>query len=133
MIDDVRGISFPFAIDPETGGVRTAVGPDKLRQNVRLVLGTRLGERPMQRDFGTRLASLVHDPNDAVLADLVQNEARQALLRWEPRVLVTAMTMAQEEAEAELRLQYVHTSEPIGGEMTVSLSQAPQRPEDPFR
>ena len=44
-----------------------AEGEDKIRQNVRLILGTRLGERPMLRDFGTRMPGLVHDPNDEVL------------------------------------------------------------------
>ena len=43
----------------------------------------------MLRDFGTRLRSLVHDPNDDVLADIAEKQAREALLRWEPRIVVT--------------------------------------------
>jgi len=122
MIDDIRGIAFPFRIDPNTGGVAMASGSDKLRQNVRLVLGTRLGERPMLRDFGTRLASLVHDVNDNVLADVLQQQARQSLLQWEPRILVTAMQVQQEEGEAQLSLTYVHTTEPVADRMTVPLT-----------
>ena len=87
--DDVRGLAFPFRIDPETGRIAMSGGDDKIRENVRLILGTRLGERPMLRNFGTRIRSLVHDPNDDVLADIAEKQAREALLRWEPRIVVT--------------------------------------------
>src|SRR5437773_8398493 len=115
MINDIQVAAFPFRIDPATGGVAVASGTDKIRQNVRLVLGTRNGERPMLRDFGTRIASLVHDPNDDVLADLIQTQARQALMQWEPRVLITEMRVEQFEGELRLLLTYVHTSEPVTG------------------
>jgi phage baseplate assembly protein W len=69
-IDIARGPTIPFRIGAD-GRVGFTEGTDKVRQNLRVVLGTRLGERIMQRDFGTRLASLVHDPNDEALAALV--------------------------------------------------------------
>ena len=122
MIDDVQGIAFPFRIDPATGGVAWAIGRDKIRQNVRVILGTRIGERPMLRDFGTRIPALAHDPNDDVLADLLQNQARQALLQWEPRILVTAMQLDQAEGEIRLRLNYVHTTEPVADQMLLPLT-----------
>ncbi len=121
MLEDIQGIAFPFRIDPATGGVSIATGHDKLRQNVRLLLGTRLGERPMQRDFGTRIPSLVHDPNDEVLADLLQNEARQALLQWEPRILITEMFLEQDSGEARLRLNYIYTSEQVADQLVLPL------------
>lgn len=117
----LRGLSFPFRIDPSTGRVAMARGEQKLRQNVRLILATRIGERPMLRDFGTRLHGLVHDVNDAALARLLQEHARDSLLRWEPRVLVTAMSTDQAEGELTLRLTYIHTGEPVQGEAVITL------------
>lgn len=122
MIEDVAGIAFPFQIDPATGGVSIATGREKIRQNIRLILSTRVGERPMLRDFGTRIANLVHDPNDEVLADLVQTQAQAALLQWEPRILLTASHVEQEEGSLTLRLRYVHTTEPIADEMSLPLT-----------
>jgi len=122
MSDDVQGAAFPFRIDAATGRVAMASGRDKIRQNVRLVLSTRIGERPMLRDFGTRIPALAHDPNDDVMADLLQNQARQALLQWEPRILVTAMQLEQQEGEARLRLNYVHTTEPLADLLLLPLS-----------
>jgi hypothetical protein len=124
MIDDVKGLAFPFRIDPATGGLGWTSGHDKLRQNVRVILSTRVGERPMLRDFGTRIPSLVHDPNDDVLADAVQTQAREALLQWEPRILITATRIerAEEDGELSLRLGYIHVSEPQAGQMLLSLT-----------
>ena len=120
-MEEVQGVAFPFRIDPVTGGVAWASGSDKIRQDVRIILSTRLGERPMLRDFGTRLPSLVHDPNDDVMADLLQNQARQALLQWEPRIMVTSIQVTQDEGEARMVLNYVHTSEPVANQMILPL------------
>jgi Bacteriophage baseplate protein W len=121
--DDVRGVGFPFRVDPATGRIEMAAGDAKVRQNIRLILGTRLGERPMQRDFGTRLPGLVHDPNDEVLADIAQKHAREVLLRWEPRILVTDSEVEREPDEGllQLRLRYVHTNEQVAGQAVVPL------------
>lgn len=121
MIDDVAGMAFPFRIDPATGGVTWATGVDKIRQNVRLVLGTRMGERPMLRQFGSRLHQLVHEPNDAAMGDILQHQAQQALLQWEPRIVALQARIDQSGAELTLRITYTHTSEPEGGELIVPL------------
>lgn len=121
MIDQVRGFAFPFRIDPRTGGVAASEGSEKIRENVRVILGTRHGERPMLREFGTRLHALAHDPNDDVLADLLQGQVREGLLRWEPRIVITAVQVEQGEDEVRLRLQYTHASEPVTGELSIPV------------
>lgn len=121
MIDDIAGVAFPFAIDPATGGVAWALGSDKLRQNVRLILGTRYGERPMLREFGTRLHSLVHDPNDDVMVELLRTQAQNALLQFEPRILVTQTQVTQEEGEVRMLLNYTHTTEPVADQLVLPL------------
>jgi phage baseplate assembly protein W len=122
MADPVSGTAFPFRIDAATGGVARASGTDKLRQNVRVILSTRFGERPMLRDFGTRIHSLVHDPNDAVLSELLQTQAQQALLQFEPRVLVTQTQVVQgDEGEVNLLLNYTQTTAPVADQLILPL------------
>lgn len=122
MIDDIAGPAFPFRIDPVTGGVAWAFGSDKLRQNVRLVLSTRCGERPMLRDYGTRIQSLVHNPNDEVMGELLRTQAQQALLQFEPRILVTQIQVVQDEGEVRMQLSFTHTTEPIADQLILPLS-----------
>jgi len=98
-----------------------ATGTEKLRQNVRLILGTRVGERPMLRDFGTRVPSLAHEPNDDVLADILQKQTQQALLQWEPRIIVTNMQLIQSDGEAQLSITYFYVGEQQSGQLTVPV------------
>jgi len=121
MIEKVKGVAFPFHIDPATGGVAQASGVDKIGQNVRIILGTRLGERPMLRDFGSNLHSLVHEPNDAALADIMKNQAQQALLQWEPRIVTIQAQVDQSEGEVRMRITYAQTTAPVAGELTVPI------------
>lgn len=122
-LDPVRGAAFPFRIDPATGGVATTAGHDKVMQNVRVLLATRLGERPLERDYGTRLPGLVHDPNDEVVVDIAVQQAREAIMRWEPRVIPAEVT-AERDPDAgalHLRLGLQATNEQRGGYLTVPL------------
>jgi phage baseplate assembly protein W len=122
MLDDIAGPAFPFRIDPATGGVAWSLGRDKIRQNLRIILGTRVGERPMLRDFGTQFASLVHDPNDGVLAEFAQIQGKQVLMQWEPRILVTDTQVEQTDGELRLTVSYVHTAEPVTGQLILPLT-----------
>ncbi len=110
--EHIRGFGFPFRIDPRTGGVGSESGAEKIRHDILVLLATRLGERPLLRNFGTKLAALVHDPNDDVLADVISEQIRNALLQWEPRVFVTDISVKQSEGELRLFLTYtiVHSS-----------------------
>jgi phage baseplate assembly protein W len=121
MIDDIAGFAFPFSFDPSSGGVAWASGADKLKQNIRLILGTRFGERPLLREYGSRLHSLVHDPNDGVLAELLRTQAQEALLVFEPRVMVTQTKVIQQEGEVRLLLNYTYTTEPVADQLSVPL------------
>lgn len=122
MSDEIRGFAFPFRIDPVSGGVAMLSGREKIKQNVRVILSTRRGERPMLRAYGTQIPSLVHDPNDEVLADLVQTQARESLLQWEPRVLVMGSRAEQFEGELRLKLSYIYTNEPSQEDMIVPIT-----------
>jgi phage baseplate assembly protein W len=121
MIDDVAGPAYPFRIDSTSGKVAWAQGSDKLRQNIQLILGTRFGERPMLRSFGTRIHSLIHDPNDNVLAELLQTQAQQAILQFEPRVLVTQTQVTQSDGEVQMLLNYTYTAEPVADQLILPL------------
>lgn len=126
----VAGFGFPFRIDPAVGGVARTSGADKIRENIRIILATRLGERVMLRDYGTRLASLVHDPNDEALAVLIRREVQEALLAWEPRVLVTALSVERQPpdgpgdpaATLQLRLEYTLSNEAATDRLLVTLA-----------
>jgi len=119
---DPRGPSVPFRIDPKTGSATWSEGVDKIREDVMLLLGTRVGERPMLREYGSNVAALVHEPDDDVTTDLLRRQAQEALIRWEPRIVVTRAQVDRSLGELRLLLNYVHTDTPVTGQTIVPLA-----------
>ena len=66
-------------------GVAWTSGPEKLKENIKHILLTGLGERVMRRDYGGGLRQLVHDPNNDALRAIVQHQIAKAIGQWEPR------------------------------------------------
>lgn len=108
----VRGPALPFAIDPATGGVVMAESDRKLGDNVRAILSMRIGERPLARNFGSPIRSLVHEPNDGGLARLITRYARETLAQLEPRIRVTDARFHAKGGEAVLELRYMPADRP---------------------
>lgn len=94
MAEEIFGFSSPFRINPNTGGVSSAKGADKLKENIIHILLTGSGERVMRRDYGAGLRQLVHDPNNEALRAIVQHQITKAIGRWEPRVTVDQVQVA---------------------------------------
>jgi len=120
-LDDVRGLAFPFRITG--GGVQRARGNDKIRQNLRQLLLTRLGERVMRRDYGASLRQRLHGPNDGALRTLLKHELEQAIRRFLPLVRLTA----------PLRFRASGSELFIVIEYRTELSRAPESLELPIR
>ncbi|WP_227671467.1 GPW/gp25 family protein [Psychrobacter sp. 72-O-c] len=67
---------------------------EHLRQSIHDILTTPLGTRLMRREYGSLLPFLIDAPaNDATRLRLMAATAT-ALIRWEPRVKVSKVTLA---------------------------------------
>jgi phage baseplate assembly protein W len=117
----IKGPAFPFTIDPATGGVALSTEDKKLAENVRIILGLRIGERPLNRNFGTPIRELVHEPNDGGLARLISRNARDALTQLEPRILVTDVQFTRDGGQANLLLRYTRSDRPQSDTILIPL------------
>jgi len=106
MIEQTRGFSFPFRINDQGGTVFT-VGPEKLRENIKQLLLTGIGERVMYRDYGGGLRQLVHDPNNDALLAITQHQAAKAINRWEPEAQVESVNVSQREGDLFVEVRYI--------------------------
>jgi hypothetical protein len=82
-----QGVAFPFSVTPR-GGVALAAGVNDIEQSIRIILSTIPGERVMRPKFGCRAWELLFDPNNAVTHALMTDYVREALMMWEPRIVV---------------------------------------------
>ena len=80
-----RGWAAPAGVDG-AGEARLESGAEKVRQSIRLILGTRRGERVMRPDFGAGLEDFLFEPLSTTTAALVRYRVETALVQWEPRI-----------------------------------------------
>lgn len=86
-----RGWSFPPRRDALRGGVSLAQHDEKVRQSMRVLLGTGLGERAMRPEYGCGLQDLVFESLDTTTLGRVEHMVEEALRRFEPRIDVHAV------------------------------------------
>jgi phage baseplate assembly protein W len=109
------GLLRPFQRDGRADFV-AAGGEALIRSAVGQILGTvgaseiTPGEVPWRTDFGSLLFRLRHQKNDAVVQELARVYVVEALKRWEPRIIVTDVTVGRVRRDGEdvlaIRLRY---------------------------
>ncbi|MFG2741221.1 GPW/gp25 family protein [Streptomyces chartreusis] len=109
----ISGVAFPFRVDPRTGGIAVSAGADKLRENVVRLLLTRVGERPMLREYGGGVTQLLQQGVDDGTVAIARHQITRALLRFEPRVLPQEVGVVETEPGVlRLRVLYLDSTRP---------------------
>src|SRR5689334_3583448 len=96
-----RGFSWPLEVD-HTGSIRLTDGIDDLERSIRVVLLTAPGERVMRPEFGCKIWDLLFEPVTPNLLGLITVAVREAIARWEPRVIVEDVTPVVDENDGAL-------------------------------
>jgi uncharacterized protein len=103
------GWSFPPRLG-SGGGVALSALERKVRESIRIILGTAKGERAMRPDFGCDIHEFVFAPINETTVTMIRDAVEEALVLWEPRIDVLRV-----EAELEgRRMLGLETVEPGG-------------------
>lgn len=99
-------------MDAKSG--RAIAGDAHLAQSIGDILSTPLGSRVMRRDYGSLLFELIDQPINARTALRLYAAVAVALMRWEPRLRLRRVTLANASADGkgELQLEGVRTDVP---------------------
>ena len=87
------GWAFPVALDGR-GCVALATHEEDIRQSIRIILGTNLGERLMRPDFGSGIRAFVFESISTTTLTLLRTRVEDALIKWEPRINVERVEVA---------------------------------------
>lgn len=87
-----RGFAFPPQIDAATGKFVMAESEEDIRQSIYIILMTRMKERAMLPDFGCNLQEYIFEVPDSEFETQVSSEIREALMRYEPRIVNVNVT-----------------------------------------
>ena len=105
----LSGFAFPFQIS--NGSVARAVDDEKVRQNLRHLLSTRLAERTMRRNYGGAVHHRLQATNDSTLKAVVRHQIEQALKTYFPEVRLTSPPYV-EAREHELHVTIEYAADP---------------------
>jgi uncharacterized protein len=104
-----RGWAFPLLPGPD-GALGYVEGDQDVEQSLRIVLLTRLGERPMRSHFGSQVKSYVFSPGSMRYLGLIEEAVREAIRDWEPRVDllgVSATANEDDPSQVTVSIDYV--------------------------
>jgi phage baseplate assembly protein W len=82
-----KGWGFPVSPDIK-GNVKFSQYEKSIEESIRIILGTTPGERLMRPDFGCMINEMVFAPNRPQSITQAEHYVREAILRWEPRVIL---------------------------------------------
>lgn len=103
-----------LGMDRETGKPIESV--EHLRQSIRDILSTRIGERVMLRRYGSNLPRLVDEPMNRSTLAAIRADIVNALGVWEPRLEVEQVVLTAASAGSvtfDITLVYLPDGRPI--------------------
>ena len=80
-----KGVAFPMRVNAY-GALETASHDVSVSQSVELILGTAIGERVMQPEFGCRIHDFLFHPVSPNTCASITLAALDALNKWEHRI-----------------------------------------------
>lgn len=101
------GIGFPPRVGSD-GRLAWSAGEANVRESIRIILLTELGERLMLPAFGGQLRSFLFEPNTIATRRLVREQIEQALRGWEPRIELQSVTVEADPDDAQAAVATIH-------------------------
>ncbi|MCK5013011.1 MAG: GPW/gp25 family protein [Candidatus Omnitrophica bacterium] len=105
MAKDFLGVGwkYPVSIDYQKQIVLSEYEED-IKEAIWIILGTAKGERVMRPDFGCGIHDLVFAPINITTISLVENNVREALTFFEPRIELIKVEVSSEKSDEGILL-----------------------------
>ena len=102
-----KGISFPPRVGAD-GRVVWSEGETNIRESIKIILLTELGERLRLPQFGGGLNRFLFEPNTATTRQLIRDRITKALAQWEPRIAVESVAVDPDAQDVQAAIATIH-------------------------
>ena len=93
MERNILGKGWRFPVGTDLGGGIALSGHEKsVEESIRIILRTTPGERVMNPEFGCKINEILFSPNSPKTISLAVHYIEEALVRWEPRIILKSVT-----------------------------------------
>lgn len=96
-VQDFIGNGLTFPIQLQNGRPLLSSGFDLIQASIRNILSYELGTRFFLAEFGSRLNDLIEEPNDEILANLLNQFIIGAVIKWEKRIQTISTSIVNED------------------------------------
>ena len=121
-----KDLAVSFNANPSTGDFGVVKNENAIKQSVRNLILTMFGERPFQRDIGSRVKALMFEPWDPFSVDAIKSEIFNCLSRLEPRIQVTGVGLRDDSDinSVHVSIDYKIVGEPVSQNVDFLLEMA---------
>ncbi|HZR71222.1 MAG TPA: GPW/gp25 family protein [Burkholderiales bacterium] len=92
------GWSFPPRFDRAAGRVAMVDDLEDIEESLRILFGTRRGERLFRPDYGLDMHDILFDPLNTTLRTLLEERVKLDILQYEPRIEPLALGVSAPDA-----------------------------------
>lgn len=86
---------------------------DLIKSSIMMILGTYVGERVMNPEFGSRLKEVAFNQSDAAVDILIEQYVIESISRWEPRVEITNFNIQRDNNQIQVKIFFDKLEVPV--------------------
>lgn len=90
-----RGWAFPPKFDKNTNEPLMLVGEEDVKNSIEVIINTKLGERILREEFGSRIYELLFEPLNENMKTYMIDSLKSSLINNEPRIIVQQIQLLQ--------------------------------------
>ena len=95
-VTQTMGISYPLKKDSQGGFFTKETDHLLIKNNLRQLILTERGERPMQPSFGVQLRSKLFEPLDSFLLNGIKEDIRETIAIYDKRIRITSLLVEED-------------------------------------
>ncbi len=115
-----KDVDATFLSHPQTQDVLKKVDANAIKQSLKILLFTNLGERLFQPEIGSPLNNLLFEPIDIITTQAIKRSITNTIQKYEPRVLLDMVDVVPNEDENSYEISIFFT--PVGINQPTSLT-----------
>ena len=96
------GWNFPPTFKKSTASTDMISDEEDIQSSLEILLSTRIGERIMQPKYGCEMTKLIFEPIDATLKTYIKDLVNDAILYFEPRIILNNLDVIEADPESGL-------------------------------
>lgn len=117
-----KDLDFSFTAHPNTGDVVKVVDNNSVKQSIKSLLFTALGERLFQPEVGTPLRRLLFEPIDPITSEVLYRTIKNTIENYEPRVKLDGVQVVPNYEENSYEVSIFFTTLGVNQSSSLTLS-----------